>query len=167
MRFITQDTYNKITYWICKNPRNVKILKAFNNGLTLLVYFMYPSLLLVLAYQQDERLWRVLITPGVSFVVVSVFRYCLNFKRPYEVLDIVPLIEKDTKGKSFPSRHIFSVFVIAMAFSYISLSIGISLIVIGMFLAVVRVIGGVHFPRDVIAGGIIGILSGIIGLYLA
>jgi len=163
---ITKETYDKITRSLRKSPQKVKALKGLNKGLTLLVYFMYPTLLLVLGYQHDDRFWRVLITPGVSFVMVSIFRYYLNFQRPYEVLDIVPIIYKDTKGKSFPSRHIFSVFVIAMVFSYISLPMGMVLIIIGIFLAVVRVIGGVHFPKDVIAGGIIGILSGIVGLYL-
>ena len=163
---ITKETYEKITGSLRKSPRKVKAIKLLNNGLTLLVYFMYPSLLLLLAYQQDVRLWRVVLTPSISFVLVSIFRYYLNFQRPYEVLDIDPLMYKDTKGKSFPSRHIFSVFVIAMVFCYISLPVGLALIVIGLFLAVVRVLGGVHFPIDVIAGGITGILSGIIGLYL-
>lgn len=164
---ITKETYDKITYSLRKNPRKIKALKALNKGLTILVYFMYPSLLLALVYLHDERFWKVLLTPSISFVIVSVFRYFLNFQRPYEVLDIVPLIHKDTKGKSFPSRHIFSVSVIAMAFSTISIPIGMSLIIIGIFLGVVRVVGGVHFPIDVIAGGIIGIISGIVGLYLA
>lgn len=29
-----------------------------------------------------------------------------------------------------------------------------------------RVIAGVHFPKDVIVGAIIGILSGVIGFYI-
>ena len=35
--------------------------------------------------------------------------------------------------------------------------------VIGILLGMIRVLGGVHEPRDVIAGAVIGIASGIIG----
>ena len=62
------------------------------------------------------RLWQELIIylaiPGISFVAVSIFRKCYNAKRPYEIYDFKPLIPKDTIGKSFPSRHVFSIFVI-------------------------------------------------------
>ena len=36
----------------------------------------------------------------------------------------------------------------------------------GVLLAVVRVVGGVHFPRDVLCGAAIGILCGAVGFFL-
>ena len=36
----------------------------------------------------------------------------------------------------------------------------------GILLAWSRVAGGVHFPRDVIAGALIGVFSGVIGYYV-
>lgn len=163
---MTKETYEKITRPLRGNPHRVRFLRSANKLLTIFVYCAYPALLLFVAVQKDMRFWRVLLTPAVSFLLVTIFRKLINAPRPYEALDIVPLIKKDTKGKSFPSRHIFSVFVIAMVFFYISLPLGILFTAIGLFLAVARVIGGVHFPKDVIAGAIIGILSGIIGIYL-
>ena len=65
-----------------------------------------------------------------------------------------------------PSRHVFSAFVIGMAFLHMNIVLGIIILIIGCLMAVIRVIVGVHFPRDVIAGAVIGILSGIIGFYL-
>ena len=35
-----------------------------------------------------------------------------------------------------------------------------------LLLALIRVIGGVHFPRDVVVGAISGILAGMLGFYL-
>ena len=37
---------------------------------------------------------------------------------------------------------------------------------LGVVLAVLRVIGGVHEPRDVIAGALAGILCGVLGYYV-
>lgn len=161
-----KETYERMTRYLRSKPQRVKVLNLINKCLTLFVYCAYPCLLILLALKHDERFWSVFATPAISFVLVSVFRNYYNAPRPYEVLDIVPLISKDTKGRSFPSRHVFSVFVIASVFLSISLLFGVSLIIIGVFLAIVRVIGGVHYPKDVIAGAVIGILSGVIGIYI-
>ena len=55
---------------------------------------------------------------GSVFVGLSVVRKIINAPRPYEKFDMPPVLEKDTKGKSFPSRHVFSVFIIAMTIFY-------------------------------------------------
>ena len=39
---------------------------------------------------------------------------------------------------------------------------GIAIGILGIALAYVRVVGGVHFPKDIAAGALIGILSGIL-----
>lgn len=163
---MSRDTYEKITYNLKRHPSLINTIKMTNKIITLMVYFIYIILLLSLLVMHDNRFLKVLLVPSISFFLVSAARNIINAPRPYEKLDIVPIIHKNTKGKSFPSRHIFSIFVIAMALYYISIPMGITLMIIGVFLAVIRVIGGIHFPIDVAAGAIIGILSGLIGFYL-
>lgn len=142
-----------------------KVINQLNRLITLVVYATYPLSLLFLIYLGDPRIWRVILAPSISFILVSIFRNILNAPRPYEVTGATPIIKKDTQGKSFPSRHVFSVFVIGSTLYFISRPLGIVLMLAGCVLAVLRVIGGVHFPRDVIAGAIIGILSGVLGFY--
>ena len=147
-------------------PRRARALRIFNRGATWACYLAYPGALLALALLRDARLWRGIAVPAASFLLLSLVRRLINAKRPYEVLDIDPIIRKDTRGQSFPSRHVFSVFVIAMFFLWLSPWAGICLLALGALLAAARVIGGVHFPRDVLAGAACGVLSGIIGFYL-
>lgn len=141
-------------------------VRAVNKLLTLSVYIAYPALLLFLLLTRDHRLLRAVITPAVSFVALTFFRKRCNAPRPYEVLDITPLILKDTRGNSFPSRHVFSVFVIDMAFWWIFPPLGGVLLAVGVLIALIRVIGGVHFPRDVLAGAIMGAACGAVGFWL-
>ncbi len=82
----------------------------------------------------------------------------------YPVLLGILFFTKD--GESFPSRHVFSVFVIAMAFYYTCVPVGVVLTVFGVLMAAVRVAGGVHFPRDVAAGAAVGIVSGVLGFFV-
>ena len=143
-----------------------KTINFLNRLITYSIYAIYPIVLILLIWNRDERAWRVFLAPAISFILVSIFRNKINAPRPYEVNDTKPLIKKDTKGKSFPSRHVFSVFVIASTLYFISQPLGIILMLAGVLLAFLRVIGGVHFPRDVIVGAVIGIVSGILGFYL-
>ena len=145
---------------------NKKIITHLNLLITTLIYITYPLVLFYLIYTRDERFWRVLLAPAISFVFVSMIRHYIDAPRPYEVKEIDPIIKKETKGNSFPSRHVFAAFVIATTVYFVSKPLGILLMFAGFLLAVLRVIGGVHFPRDVIVGAIIGIVSGVLGFYI-
>lgn len=137
--------------------RCIRILNTVISGL---FYGMYPVLLLT---QYPNGFLRCLLTAGVPFLLVSVFRKVCNRPRPYEKLSITPLIPREKAGQSFPSRHVFSAFAIAMCWLFCVPTVGVILLVLACLMAAIRVIGGVHFPLDVIVGAVIGIVSGLIG----
>jgi membrane-associated phospholipid phosphatase len=92
--------------------------------------------------------------------VLTAVRAKINRPRPYETWDIDPLIHKDTKGNSMPSRHVFSSAVISMAWLRILPPVGAALLVISAAAALIRVIGGVHYPSDVMIGFLAGAAAG-------
>lgn len=148
-----------------REEKRKKILLGANRGATWLCYGVYPVLLLWLALGKDSRFFWALGVPAVSFLLLSLVRSKLNFPRPYQLLGFVPLIPKDTQGKSMPSRHVFSIFVIAMTFLWVLPWAGVVLLVLGALLGLVRVIGGVHFPRDVLVGAACGVFCGLAGYW--
>ena len=162
---MTKETYLKMTESFRGNPKRQKAIILIDSILTKIAYIAYPVLLAALYLQKDTGLARAVLVPGISFVVISVFRYLYCAPRPYEVFDLPPVIPKDTRGKSFPSRHVFSIFIIGMTFFWKMPLAGVLIGAAGIFMAVVRVLGGVHFPKDVIAGAAMGILAGLVGFY--
>lgn len=106
------------------------------------------------------RLLRLVLVPGVGFVLLSLVRRQLNVPRPYERWSIDPLITREKTGDSFPSRHVFSATVIAMAALWLDWRWGLPLLVLAALLAVIRVVGGVHYPRDVVVGALVGLMVG-------
>jgi phosphatidylglycerophosphatase B len=158
--------YEKWTRPLRDRSITVQVLYRINEYLKYICCFLYAFLLIFLFQIGSDLLLREILVPGILFVAVSVFRKVYDAPRPYEVLDINPLVFKATRGKSFPSRHAFSVFMVAMCWLAFNIPTGACLMVAGVFMAVCRVLGGVHFPKDVLAGAAIAIAGGFVGFWL-
>ena len=163
---MTRESYEKITCILRGHPRRIRLVCLFNHTLTGFIFVLYPAFLLLLFLEGCVFLLLRRPPRSALFPYTTLFRRIFNAPRPYEKFGLPPVIEKDTAGKSFPSRHVFSVFIIAATIFYVHPSAGILLGLLGVVLAVLRVIGGVHEPRDVIAGALAGILCGVLGYYV-
>lgn len=160
-----KNAYRKRMHYFEVHPAYKHVLHMMNKVLTYSVFVLYPLLLFWLYLNHGQLLFRAIVVPLDSFIILSVARYLLNRKRPYELYETPAAVHKDTKGKSFPSRHVFSAFMIAVTFLYLGPSpyVGLVLIIIGTILAGLRVALGVHFVSDVVVGAIAGILFAVIG----
>ena len=162
---MTQEMYIRITQPFRDKPEMAKGIHIANKICTGLMYVSYPVLLAYLFFIEKSGWLSALLVPGISFVLLSLVRAKINRPRPYEKFGIAPVIPKDTKGNSFPSRHVFSASIIAMTFLLASpwMWLGCVYLVVAGCLGVVRVLSGVHYPSDVVAGMLVGILAGVIG----
>ena len=93
-------------------------------------------------------------------------RRCIDRPRPYEALGFAPLFPKQTRGQSFPSRHCFSAAGIAVAAAFVSAPLAAVLAALACLIAATRVLTGVHYPSDVLAGLAFGALSAAAGFAL-
>lgn len=75
-------------------------------------------------------------------------------------ISVPPLLDKDSSGRSMPSRHVFSATIISMACLHASLPIGLVCLIFSALLGLVRVLGGVHYPKDVLVGYACGLVWG-------
>lgn len=158
--------YRDITAGIRQSVWKRQLLIGANTGITVVIYLLYPLLLLYLLMSRDNRLATFIWLPALAFGLVSLYRRLINTPRPYESWDIEPLISKDTTGQSFPSRHVFSASLIGMCFWQVNLWLGLLILVMAVILAVARVLAGIHYPRDVLAGFLVGIICGALLFFL-
>jgi len=162
---MTKETYIKMTQPFRDHPEMAKGIHIANKLCTGLMYLSYPLLIIFMILQKDMNVIRAVLVPGISFVLLSLFRKVINRPRPYETFDVPSVIKKDTKGKSFPSRHVFSATIIAMTFLLVSPWpwLGVVFLGVSILLAIVRVISGVHFISDVSVGFIVGVVVALLG----
>ena len=162
---MTSERYEKLVAPLRRHPRAVAALAGVNQAVTALCYTVYPLLLLFLLGERDARFWRCLLVPAVSFAAVTLFRSACNAPRPYEQ-GIDALLKKKRTGHSFPSRHVFSAVMIAVTAAYLLPALSVPLFVAAALLALIRVLGGIHYPRDVFCGALFALIAGGIGFWL-
>ncbi len=95
---------------------------------------------------------------AARFVVVEIIRKVVPRARPFLSHQVIQLISKDAE-KSFPSGHAAALFAIAAAFYFYDKKLAGWLFALAVLVSIARVIGGVHYPADIFAGAIVGILS--------
>lgn len=159
-----QEWYDHIAGKIGNRPIFLSLLRTFNRLMTVVTPMIYLTLLAITYFQEGlgKKIWIYLFVPASGFVILSFLRKKINAPRPYEEWDINPLLDRDSPGQSMPSRHVFSATIISMACLHASLSVGVILLVLSALLGLVRVSGGVHFPKDVVVGYICALVWGVI-----
>ena len=159
-----QEWHDHIAGNIGNKPFLLSLLRTFNRFMTVVMPMIYLTLLAITYLQQGlgKQVGIYLFIPASGFVILSFLRKKINAPRPYEEWTIKPLLDRDSPGQSMPSRHVFSATIISMACLHASLSVGVILLVLSALLGLVRVLGGVHFPKDVVVGYICGLVWGVI-----
>jgi undecaprenyl-diphosphatase len=133
-------------------------------------YFLWLFLAIFIVLDLKNR-WRVLIVALIAaafsrFVLGELIRYLWFRPRPFVALNFLPLINQSPAEASFPSGHALLYFALATVAYKANKKLG-PLFFCGAFLIIVsRVFTGVHWPSDVLAGALIGILVGILGNFV-
>ena len=128
------------------------ILHFVYKMMPLLMFVTYPVLLIDSFFWHSDHLLKLTLVPLGVFLFVTALRLIINGKPS--------VFHKTTKGKSFPSRHTASAFIIAMAFLSVNLRLGIFALVVAVMIEFSRILAGAHYVHDVVAGSLISIIAG-------
>ncbi len=153
---LTYPKYNNLIHFIADKLDNYVILLAA----IVLFYFVYKSI----EYTSWKRFYF-LIKEGIRLVVVV----CISWSISYLIKNIVrfprPFLRFpnevtqlfDYGGfNSFPSGHATLFMALAVIVSLHHKHIGYLFIFFAIIISIARVMSGIHFPIDILAGWIIG-----------
>ena len=160
---MNKQQLEKAFSWFHEKPGRITALRGVNFISTYGTAAVFAETCAELALRRDPAALRLALTCGVPFLALSAVRAALDAPRPYEVYGMEPLIPKDTRGRSFPSRHVFSICVIGTSLMYLRPALGAALLVLAALLAAARIVSGLHFAQDVLAGAFFGVLSAVVG----
>lgn len=141
--------YQSLLSYIHQSPKLKKIIILICHYCPYIPFVLYPCILIYLFMTKNILFIPTIIKPLSAFLIVTIFRKIINRPRPYESMDIEPLLEHK-KGESFPSRHTVSAFIIALVCFPIHIYLGILTLMIAIIISLSRILAGVHYISDVI-----------------
>lgn len=160
----------KIFFWNVRLFTKYKtaryILRFVYKLLPMVMLVAYPVLLVHVYFTDLQSLPKLVLVPMHVFLGVTLLRVIIDEQRPYERFDTPSVFHKTTNGKSFPSRHTASAFIIAMAFLYVNFWWGMIAMLIALLIELSRIMAGAHYIHDVMAGMAISIVAGWIFMFI-
>jgi decaprenylphosphoryl-5-phosphoribose phosphatase len=130
--------------------------KAGNNAL---VWVLLGAALAILDNGRWES-WLICALLG-PFAIGLNYLIKLAVKRPRPVLEGLPPLGGAPSSLSFPSAHATSSFAVATAMVRVDPAMGAAFVV-AFALALGRPYLGMHYPSDVLAGAVLGVVLGLI-----
>lgn len=103
----------------------------------------------------------------INFIINDVtIKNMVRRVRPFKSIPELKILVNAPITYSFPSGHTSSVFAVATALLYCSKKYVPYALAVAFLMGFSRVYVGVHYPSDVLVGAVIGVLSGIISIYI-
>jgi membrane-associated phospholipid phosphatase len=128
------------------------------------------AIVLILSLTGFRRFaYEIVLGSFILWLVVELIKFFAHRSRPFVHLTQARIVGIQAIGRSFPSGHTCQAFFIAtMITQYfnVSLWLGITLHLVALLVGITRMYVGAHYPRDVIAGAILGSAWGLMGMII-
>jgi len=125
---------------------------------------------LVLFLADDRLLSYELVLGTLSlWLVVELVKFLIHRARPFIQLTQTRIVGNRAIGRSFPSGHTSQAFFMATLMTqhfHLSIWIIFLLYTAALLVGVTRMYVGAHYPRDVLAGAILGSVWGLLGVII-
>jgi undecaprenyl-diphosphatase len=132
--------------------------------------YYYPLVPAVLLLFDTRKAWIFFVTSLFAFVVelplYKLLKNGIKRDRPCEVLLTVHRRISPSDQFSFPSGHTAAAFVMATLLSYFFPILSMPVFSWALLVGFSRIYLGVHYPTDILAGLVIGMLSALSALII-
>ena len=138
-------------------------------GLTQIGNFIFALVVAMILFLIGNYLLAYELVLGILTLglLVQIMKILIRRVRPYNKLENIRIVGSRASGHSFPSGHTGQSFLMAtlMAHYYnVDIYLWFVLYGIALLVGITRIYVGMHYPRDVIGGAILGTVWGFLGI---
>ena len=105
--------------------------------------------------QKKKEILLAFFTGIVAYLVADILKIFIHTPRPYDAFLMVHSLFPET-GFSFPSGHATFYMALAVSIFFYHKKAGYIFMLFALLIGIARIIGGVHFPIDILGGFILG-----------
>jgi membrane-associated phospholipid phosphatase len=132
--------------------------------------FIFAVLVTVVLYLSGNRTlaYELILGTMILGLIVQTMKILIHRTRPYIKLQNIRIIGSRASGQSFPSGHTSQAFFLATLLShYIGAGVYTgAFFMIAALVGVTRIYVGMHYPRDVLGGAMVGTVWGLVGVII-
>lgn len=107
--------------------------------------------------QKKKEILLAFFTGYFAWIIAKILKFFIHTSRPFDVFSNVQSLFSET-GFAFPSGHAAFYFALAFILFFTHKKAGLWFILFALIISIARVMGGVHFPGDILGGFILGAL---------
>lgn len=97
--------------------------------------------------------------PTFAWIFAHVLKEYFAVPRPFQVLEgITPLVQNADLFQALPSGHATFFAALATSIYFLDKRVGVAVAVCALVIGLARIAAGIHWPSDILAGWILGVL---------
>jgi len=128
--------------------------------------YVLIGILAILLIKNFKKYYKIVAQAFISgifarFIVVEIIRFIWDRPRPF-ITNPVNLLISHSPSSSFPSGHAAFFFALSTLIYFYNKKTGILFLIASFLISISRVFCGIHWPFDILAGALVGILSALI-----
>jgi membrane-associated phospholipid phosphatase len=132
--------------------------------------FIFAMIVTAVLYLSGNRTlaYELILGTMVLGLIVQTMKILIHRTRPYIKLQNIRIIGSRASGQSFPSGHTSQAFYLATLLShYIGAGVYTgAFYMIAALVGITRIYVGMHYPRDVLGGAMVGTVWGLVGVII-
>jgi len=128
--------------------------------------YILIGVLFILLIKNFKKYYKIVTQAFISgifarFIIVEIIRFIWHRPRPF-ISNSVNLLINHSPSASFPSGHAAFFFALSTLIYFYNKKTGILFLIVSFLISISRVFCGIHWPFDILAGALVGILSALI-----
>jgi len=128
--------------------------------------YILIGVLFILLIKNFKKYYKIATQAFISgifarFIIVEIIRFIWDRPRPF-ISNSVNLLINHSPSASFPSGHAAFFFALSTLIYFYNKKTGILFLIASFLISISRVFCGIHWPFDILAGALVGILSALI-----
>ncbi|MDP3917799.1 MAG: phosphatase PAP2 family protein [Candidatus Woesebacteria bacterium] len=128
---------------------------------SILIWLMFFGLIVLWIIDgkiKKETVIHAIFSCFLAWVVTEAIKAFFPTLRPFQVQDLVPLTLTIPGDGAFPSTHTAIAFALSITIFKHDKKIGVLYLVMAGLVGIARIIAHVHYPIDIMAGAVIGVV---------